>query len=128
MQQIRIKYPSVDGISEASDAEEISGFFGNMSREERFSFLTELIVNQRGDFNTSMMMWPLWNSSGDSFREILKIPPVLHEWNKVTHAIEAQLETLSILTVSIEEIRHELSFKHGEAYEDQTLWSAQNIS
>jgi len=128
IREIRRKYAHLSNSYGASDAEMNVGLFGTMSREQQFSFLTELTVNQRDDLDLSMNVWPLWNSYGESFLEILDLAPVLHEWNKVTGVMETQLENDRGLVQIIENIRHELAFKYGEPYEDQTLWNADSQS
>jgi hypothetical protein len=121
IKEIRRNNPYLDSQYGSSDVAMMNGLFGTMSKEEQFSFLTQLIVNQRGDVPRDMVVWPLWNSYGGSFRKVLHRYPISEGWQIVNRAIEAQLRNTAILVEVVHETRHELSFKYGEPYEDQTL-------
>lgn len=121
IKEIRRRFSHLDASYGPANYLMITGSFGTMSREQQFAFLTELIVNQKGDLDSSFQAWPVWNTYGETFREILNIPPVAHEWNGVKDAIQSQLDRITVLIGLIESTRHELAFKFGEPYEDKSL-------
>lgn len=121
IKEIRRRFPHLDARYGSADYEMITGLFGTMSREEQFSFLTELTVNQKGDVDSSLQVWPLWNTYGETFREIVGIAPIADEWNRVNETIHIQLENIEHLMKIIEATRHELAVRFGEPYEDQSL-------
>ncbi|SRR6266849_1336432 len=55
------------------------------------------------------------------FMEVLTSSPIREQQEVVDKTIEAQLQTLGELVSLIERTRHDLSFKHGELWEDPTL-------
>ncbi len=99
----------------------VHGLFGTMSKKEQFSLLAELILNRERDVNTSNTFWPLWNARKSEFMEVLTSSPIREQQEVVDKTIEAQLQTLGELVSLIERTRHDLSFKHGELWEDPTL-------
>lgn len=105
-----------------SDEKLLESIFGDRPQEQTAKSLATFITYDYPQREETHFVWPLWYTFKPDLMEFLAHSPLKEQSNALKHAREELLECVKSFVSALEETQHELALRHGEPYEDATLY------